>query len=285
MRPSVGIIGAGKVGCTLARLLAEAGYAIGAVYSRTDETARRLAQQVESVAVTDIAAMVAQADLLLVTVSDDAIESVSVELSTYDLTGKGVVHTSGVHDAHSLKAAAEMGAMIGSLHPAFPFADCEQATHNLPGATFAVEAEALQLRQWLLEIVAALQGQPLLLQAEDKALYHAALVLVSNYSVTLYAAAEKLLLDMGADRKAADEALSTLLEATAANIRQQGIPKALTGPLVRDDSGTLAAHIHALRQTDDTLAQTYLYLARLSLPLLTARDLPTAAIERLLEEI
>ena len=284
MRPTIGIIGAGKVGCALARLLSEAGYTIGAASSQSSASAGSLAETVGAAQVESSVEVARQVDLILLTVPDDRIEAVSAEIAQADLSGKGVVHTSGAHDAHSLKTAADRGGWVGSLHPAFPFADCEQSVRNLPGATFAVEAADTILQAWLLDIVAALKGHPLLLPAGSKALYHAALVLVSNYTVTLYATAENLLLGLWADRAAADAALSALLEATAVNIRQQGIPQALTGPLVRSDTGTIAAHVFALAQVDEQLTQTYLHLARLSLPLLTARGLPTAAIERQLGE-
>jgi predicted short-subunit dehydrogenase-like oxidoreductase (DUF2520 family) len=115
-----------------------------------------------------------------------------------------------------------------------------------------------------------------------KATYHAALVFVSNYTVTLYALAENLLTGLGAEREAADQALNVLLGATVENLRLKGIPDALTGPLVRGDVGTLAAHLEALK--DAQLVDVYRQLARLSLPMLTARGIPTGAVEHLLEQ-
>jgi predicted short-subunit dehydrogenase-like oxidoreductase (DUF2520 family) len=118
----------------------------------------------------------------------------------------------------------------------------------------------------------------------SKALYHAALVIASNYTVTLYAAAERLLLSMGADRAAADAALNALVGVTVENLRRQGVPDALTGPLVRADVGTLAAHLRALRDADPALEEVYRALARLTYPLVEARGVSLDPIEHLLRQ-
>ncbi|MBC7809581.1 MAG: DUF2520 domain-containing protein [Burkholderiales bacterium] len=281
-RPSLGFIGAGKVGCTLARLLQQASYRVVAVHSRTPESAERLARQVQAQAVNTPDEVIARADLTLLTVPDDEISTV-VGLIVGEVRGKAVVHTSGVHDATALAVLAQRGAMVtlGSLHPAFPFADVESSVANLPGATFALEAEAEPLRSWLHKMVLALHGRAMVIAPGQKAAYHAALAIASNYTVTLYAAAEKLLLALGADRETADGALNVLLAATIENLRVQGVPAALTGPLVRGDVGTVAAHLTALEH-DRLLHDTYSQLARLTLPLLEARGVPTSAIEQLL---
>jgi len=284
MEPSLGIIGAGKVGGALARLFYQANYRIAGVYSRTPHHAETLATLVGSNSYSSLQAVSERADLTLLTVPDDAIESMVRELLNVDWMGKGVIHTSGAVGANVLSPLMERGAMIGSLHPAFPFTDAEIVVANFSGATFAVETESSELRNWLESMVHTLDGHVLNILPGAKALYHAALVLVSNYTVTLYAAAEKLLTDMGAERTAVDLALNALLSATVENLRQKGIPDALTGPLVRGDVGTIATHIDALHRIDDTLLDTYKQLARLSFPILTARNISTEAIERLLKQ-
>jgi predicted short-subunit dehydrogenase-like oxidoreductase (DUF2520 family) len=133
-------------------------------------------------------------------------------------------------------------------------------------------------------MAAALGGHVLLIPPGGKAVYHAALVLVSNYTVTLYALALRLLVGLEADPAAAAQALNTLLAATTANIAALGVPDALTGPLVRADQGTIAAHLDALARTDADAAQVYRLLARLTLPLAQARGVDTDSIARLLEE-
>jgi predicted short-subunit dehydrogenase-like oxidoreductase (DUF2520 family) len=172
------------------------------------------------------------------------------------------------------------------LHPAYPFADVDRAVVGLPGAAFAVEASDSTLRGWLLNIVGALDGHAVEITPGTKALYHAAMVIASNYTVTLYAIAERLLLDIGAEHTAADAALNALLMGTLENLRAKGIPDALTGPLVRADVGTIKAHLSALRgeKIDPRLGYLYKLLARLSYPMLEARDIPTEAIESLFEE-
>lgn len=95
---------------------------------------------------------------------DDTIDEVAAILATTELSGKAVVHTSGVHEAGVLGTLTSRGAMIGSLHPIFPFADADQAVKGLPGAAFGVQAELLQLlHTWLREIVSALDGQMLMI--------------------------------------------------------------------------------------------------------------------------
>ncbi|GIL11871.1 MAG: NADP oxidoreductase [Chloroflexota bacterium] len=282
-RPSLGFVGAGKVGSTLARLWFRAGYRIAAVYSRDEAKASALAALTGAAAVVSVEAVIEAADLTLLTVPDDVIAPLAASIRTAALSGKSVIHTSGARNAETLLPLAERGAMIGSLHPAYPFADVETALAGLPGATFAVEAEP-PLRAWLEELARVLDGRVLVIPAGGKAIYHSAMVIVSNYTVTLYAIAERLLTEIGAPREAADGALSVLLRGTTENLRVQGIPAALTGPLTRADVGTIRAHLWALHRLDPQVADLYRELARLSLPMLAARGVPTDSIRQVLEQ-
>jgi len=283
-KPTLGIIGAGKVGNALARLLNIAGYKFGGVYSPTTRHAWALSVPLKAAVAAMPVEVVRAADLVLLTVPDDAIEPAALNLRAAEWGGKGIVHMSGVRDASPLRELAERGAMVGSLHPAFPFADVQTSMAKLAGTTFAVEADAEQLRGWLYGMIQALQGYPLDIAPGQKALYHAALVIASNYTVTLYAAAERLLTELGADRFAADRALNALLAGTMENLGKGGIPDALTGPLARGDVGTINAHLKALSRVDVLTTETYIALARLSYPMLEARGIDTQIIERLLRQ-
>lgn len=279
-KPVLGLIGAGKVGQVLMRLLYKADYRIGAIYSRTPPTA--LAGQVQAIIASDPRDVAAHTDLVVIAVPDDVIAGVVARVSGVVLDGKGVVHTSGAHGADQLSVLAENGAMTGSLHPAYPFASVEKALTELPGSTFAIEAENNLLAVWLGDIVRALNGSILSIPPGSKALYHAAMTIASNYTVTLYALAQQLLLTLSDEHEAVDGALNTLTAATMANLRTQGIPDALTGPLVRGDVSTVAAHLAALEQYDQHAADLYRQLARQTLPIVRARGVTTDELENLL---
>jgi predicted short-subunit dehydrogenase-like oxidoreductase (DUF2520 family) len=280
-RPSLGIIGAGKVGAALARLWYNAGYPITAVYSTTVRHAELLAKDIGAITGTDSSEVVGLANLIVLTVPDDRIESVADGLKNSELAGKAVIHTSGVHDRSVLAILAQRGAITGSLHPAYPFASVETAVEQLPGATFALEADQEPLRQWMFDLVQSLNGRVLEIPTGSKALYHSALTIVSNYTVTLYSIAEQLLLHLGADRDAAHHALNTLISASVENLHTMGVPNALTGPLVRGDVQTVRAHLEALSGIDPRLTDLYVELAQLSFPMLQARGVAPEPFERL----
>lgn len=267
--PTLGIIGAGKVGGALARLWAARGYTVTAVYSRREASAVVLAEAVGARVVDKAASVLQYADLTLLTVPDDAIEAAAADLAAEITTASAVIHTSGAHNRHILSALSARGVQTGSLHPAYPFASVEAAVAGLPGATFAVEAEDPMLLDWLHGLVAALNGRAIIVTPDDKARYHAALVIASNYTVTLYSIAERLLTGIGAERDAVAGALNALLSGTVANLQTLGTPAALTGPLVRGDLQTVAAHLRALDALDPALGDLYRALARQTYPLLS----------------
>lgn len=275
----LGFIGTGKVGSTLARLWYKSGYQIVAISNHTEAKAAQLANDVQCNVVSPLE-VVSCADVVFLTVPDDAIESLAESLIQADWQDKAAIHTSGAASIDKLQALADVGASVGSLHPIFPFADIETAIANLKGASFAIETQDEALRYSLQELVTALDGKAIVIPQGKKALYHAALVIASNYTVTLYAIAEQILLGLGAEKASADNALNVLIEATIKNIVAKGIPDALTGPLSRADIGTIQAHLQAF--DDEQVRTLYENLARLSYPMLEQRGIDSNLIEQIL---
>ncbi len=270
-RPSLAIIGLGRVGTVLGQALKQAGYRIVAVSSRVPEKARAAATALGAQATTPARAARA-AELTLLTISDDAIPAVAAELAQAGAwrQGKAVIHASGVSPAGVLAPAAQQGAAIGAFHPLAAFARPDMPLPQ--GLTFAIEAQGT-LHQQLWAMATALGGQPLNLAPEDKTLYHAAAVIASNYTVTLTSLAVQLFERMEATPEQALRALLPLMRTTLDNMERQGVPQALTGPLLRGDVSTVRQHLLALDEAAPQVALLYRCLAAGTLPLAQQRGL------------
>jgi predicted short-subunit dehydrogenase-like oxidoreductase (DUF2520 family) len=266
--PSVGFIGAGRVGGALATSLSESGYAIPGIASRSIESAQALASKLPASRALLPQQVADSCDLVFLTIPDGAIRGVCDGIAWR--SGAGVVHTSGALSRLSLESAARQGAFTGSLHPLQTFADHAQARLNLPGSVFAVEAEP-PLRRILLDMVERLRGTPVELSSEEKALYHASAVLASNYTVTLMKMASDLWLRFGWERPAAVRALVPLLKGAVNNIEALGVPLALTGPIARGDVETVERNIEALKDAAPEITGAYIELARQTVPIALAR--------------
>src|SRR5437764_8037959 len=113
-RPTLAIIGAGRVGSTLAQTLHWRGYTVTAIYSRTEQSARRLADALGTNTAGSPGQAATRAYLTFLTVPDDAIASVCQALARdANLTGRAIVHTSGASDLSVLEAARTRGAWVG----------------------------------------------------------------------------------------------------------------------------------------------------------------------------
>ncbi len=284
-RPVLAIVGAGRVGCALATALTAQGYAINAVFSRSAQSASRLAEQVNARMADLLSDAAHTADLIVLSVPDAAIRAVCESLAANaDLRGRAVIYVSGVTPVHALMATQARGAQIGGLHPFLPVANC--AAGFAPGTAFGLEAEHAPLHGWLASLVDALGGVALWLPpGTDRARYHAAAVLLSNYMVTLFAESEALLAGIGLDASVGRAALIQLARTTLDNLQQVGPVAALTGPIARGDAHTVRAHLDALNTLNDPqLSKIYRLLGQRTARIAAARGLPAAQLA-LLDEV
>ncbi len=267
---TIGFIGAGTVGTALAvRLAQQQGYQIIAVSSRSLTSAEKLAEKISGCQVYKEAQEVADiAQLVFITTPDDAISKVAAEVRWHN--GHNVVHCSGAHSVDILEPAKRWGANTGCFHPLQTFASAEQAIDNLPGSTFAAEAEG-PLLTILKEMTIALGGDWVILKAGDKVLYHAAAVFACNYMVTLVKLATDLWQTFGVSQAQAIKALIPLLRGTLSNIDNVGLPNCLTGPIARGDLGTIRKHLEALEKEAPSLLSSYKELGLQTIPIALAK--------------
>ncbi len=261
----IGFIGAGTVGTALATRLSQKGARITAASSRRLTSAERLASSLPHCHACSSPQEVADvAELIFITTPDDAIAEVANEVHWHP--GESVVHCSGAHSLDILKPANQAGANVGSFHPLQTFADINQAVENLPGSTFAIEAEE-PLLSTLKELTSLLDGNWIELKPGDKVVYHAAAVFACNYMVTLVELATDLWQTFGVPQKEATKALIPLLRGTVNNINNIGLPDCLTGPISRGDLSTISKHLTALKDKNPSLLAAYKQLGLHTIPI------------------
>jgi len=262
---SIGFIGAGTVGTALAYRLKARGYNVVAVASRTYASAEKFAITVPGCrALKTPQEVVDITDLVFITTPDGAIGQIAAQLKWR--SGQSVVHCSGADSTAILQPAHDQGAQVGAFHPLQTFAGIKQAIENIPGSTFAVEAEE-PLKIILRRMADDLGGYSIELKQTDKVLYHASAVIACNYLVTLVKLATDLWQDFGVPRQDAVRALMPLLKGTLNNLENIGIPDCLTGPIVRGDTGTVEKHLNALDKTDPDVAVIYRQLGLQTVPI------------------
>lgn len=267
MKQSVALIGPGKVGCAISRLLQQAGYPIRTVISRNRGRALEACEFIgcppESASIDPQDGLAA--DIILLAVPDDHIQHLATEVieQTVLYEATTLVHFSGLHPAAIMQTTPSSASLL-SIHPLLPFADRELAVAQLPTCPCALEGSenALALGR---EIIAAIGGQFFEIPSQDKALYHASACVASNYFVTLLETACDLLTQCQIDRDRALQLLLPLVLATFENVAQYGLEKGLTGPIVRGDSRTVATHLQALEKSSPENLALYRMLGQQTL--------------------
>lgn len=260
----IALVGAGAAGSALLLALHRAGYPVAGVSSRTLESAQRCSALTGNPpASDDPAPAVVNADIIIVATPDGQIEPVCRAIADQGVIRPGqlFVHLSGALTASVLEPARHKGAEVLSLHPIQALADPEKGAELLTGSWFCLEGTAAAITRGE-ALVQALRGRTLVVPSDRKALYHAALCVASNYLVTLESIAVSLLEQIGIDRKDGLQAILPLVAGSVDNLCHSGLPAALTGPISRGDTTTIAEHIDALREIQPDYQAIYRMLGK-----------------------
>lgn len=261
-RLNVGVVGTGRAGTVLGAALNRAGHEVVAAYGVSDTSRLRAEALLPDVPLVPVEEVMAQADLVLITIPDDALEQfVAGAVSQGFVTpGQLLVHASGRYGIGVLAAATAVGALPLALHPAMTLTGTSLDLDRLSGAPFGVTAPEA-LRPIAEALVVEMGGEPVWVPEESRALYHAALANGANHLVTLVSQSVDLLASAGVEEPA--KLLSPLLYAALDNALRQG-DQALTGPVVRGDASSVAAHIEVIGEISPEARNAYIALARLT---------------------
>jgi predicted short-subunit dehydrogenase-like oxidoreductase (DUF2520 family) len=156
------------------------------------------------------------------------------------------LHTSGRYDLAVLEPLRAHSVRLGALHPVAPFPDAETGYRQLRGRPAVLLGDARAQR--LLARLSALLGmQALVSTGGDRLRYHAACALAANGLTALRAAVDRLLAaSVTLDQDAARVLAHSLMESALLACQDRGPAQALSGPVVRGDAATVAAHRRAL---------------------------------------
>jgi predicted short-subunit dehydrogenase-like oxidoreductase (DUF2520 family) len=210
---SVAIVGRGRLGSALAAALSDAGVAVDGPLSR-------------GAAPTDV-------DAVLLCVPDGEIAAAASLIDA----GAPVGHCSG---ATGLAVLAPHEAFC--LHPLMTFT-ADGSPARFAGAGAAVAGSTPAALDLAAGLARTLGMRPVEIDEADRAAYHAAASIASNFLITLEAAAERLAASAGMDR----ELLVPLVRATVDNWARLGPDRALTGPVARGDLETVERQRDAVR--------------------------------------
>lgn len=288
-RRCVSIVGAGRVGTTLAVLLYRAGYPIVSILSRKRNSARQLAHLVGCKQYSSSLSQVSSSTrILLIATPEESVLKIAKELarqSHLEFQSLSVFHTSGMLTSDALLPLRKKGAKVFSLHPIQAFPKRMDRTYQLQrmqNVCYGYEGSQTTWRQAQL-IVKVFGGEIIRIPKEKKILYHIACVVASNYSVALLGMVEEVLALVGGDVRL--KHFAPLIKTSIENAILLTPKKALTGPIARGSISTIECHLRELFKKDKRLALQYRQLGRQVLQWISIQKMLTQETKQKLKKI
>ena len=274
MNISLTIIGAGRVGKTIARCMHRHEVAtIADVVTRSAQSAHAAVQFIGGGNALCDVGEVGPANIFMLAVPDDQIESCCIQLvKSGRLQPHSVVfHCSGALSSSILDAARTAGAAVASIHPIRSFADPAIVADQFINTYCGVEGDDAAL-VILSQLFANIGAVMVPIDGNSKTLYHAAAVFASNYIVSVMSVAQQAFVAAGIDANAALAMLLPLTRESIENVARLGPAAALTGPIARGDTQVVARQQAAVMNWDKDYGVLYQQLALATQRLAASRN-------------
>ena len=241
----IGFIGAGRVGCTFGKYFREHGIEVSGYYNRTAEKAKEAAEFTDTLYYEDVDDLISESDAIFITVSDNSISKVFSSLDKKKLSGKLIIHTSGAMSS-SVFTEQDVYKFYGfSIHPIYAVNDRFTSYKNFQNAFITIEGNSEKIDLFR-ELFSSIGMKTAVISGENKTRYHAAAVFASNMVCGLMNEAENLLISCGFSEIEAGDALKGIFLDNAKSVAEKGPMDALTGPIERNDTGTIRKHMSSL---------------------------------------
>ncbi len=243
-----GIIGAGKVGCSLGKYFRLGNLEVTGYYDVNENLAREAATFTATTFIKDLETIVKISDTLFLTVPDDLITIVWNQIKDMPLEGKFICHCSGaLSSGDAFPGIDECGAFGYSVHPLFAVSDKYNSYKELSHAYFVIEGDEKH-REEIAGIFKNLGNPVHYIAAKDKVKYHCAAAVCSNHVVALIQESLDLMQECGFDEESALKALAPIMLGNMQHIAECGTVNSLTGPVERADVKTVEKHLNCLNE-------------------------------------
>lgn len=244
-------VGAGNLATNLAKALYRKGFRIMQVYSRTEESARTLAETVEATYTTDLQQLVDNAQLYIISLKDAAFVELLPQI-TSRATDALFVHTAGSIPMSLWEGYAKR---YGVFYPMQTFS--KQREVNFREIPFFIEAASTDDTEMLKTIAATLSDKVYEATSEQRKSLHLAAVFTCNFTNHMYALAADLLekYDLPFD------VMLPLIDETARKVHELSPRDAQTGPAMRYDENVIRKHL-AMLDDDSALQDIYKLISK-----------------------
>ena len=241
------LIGAGRVATQLALAL-HTQHQIVQVYSRNLQHAQRVADKVHTQAIDQVEQLNSQTDLVIIAVSDQAIEPIIQSIKVY-LPQCLIVHTSG---STALSIIEHHHKRAGVFYPLQTFSFEREV--NWSETPLFVEASQQQDVELLTTLANSLSNNVYQYSSKQRQTLHLAAVFACNFSNYCYDMAKQIV-----DAEQVDFSLLYPLILETAEKATHNEPKQMqTGPAMRGDQNILNMHAQLLAASNrEDLTQVY----------------------------
>lgn len=247
-----GFIGAGKVGLSLGKYLKENNIDISGYYSKSQHSSKEAAIFTNTRQYNNLEDLIKNSDTIFITTPDNKIADVWNEIKMLPIKEKLICHCSGSISSEVFSNINNHGAYGYSIHPMFAISDKYNSYKNLSKAFITIEGHEKHI-EYLKSLFLYLGNDVAIINKENKVLYHAASVTVSNLVLGLINTGIKYLEACGFTKEGEIKALYPLIEYNLINIKEKGVVNSLTGPIERGDLSTVINHLNVIPEEDKEL--------------------------------